>query len=283
MNPSSHIVQVSLQTFSTEVVERSKSVAVLLEFYSEELPASRELAGILLRLAEEYQGKFILARANLAEVAPLAQQLGVRDLPTLVMIHEGQIARTLEGPQTEAALRQLLDPFTLSRMEQIEAEVKGLLAAGNRPGAINLLQQLSASEPGNHAVQSELADLLIQQGETDSAEKLLAGIPADEKSADKPRHRLEFARRAGELPHLAELLAAVQKEGDLDSRFKLAVAQIADNQMEAALENLLQILQADRQYGEDAARLTMIKVFDLLGRGDPLASTYRRRMFNFMH
>ena len=283
MNQSDHIIQVSLQSFGKDVVERSQTVPVLLEFYAQDYPPSQQLAPLLRRLADEYQGKFILARANAAEVTPLIQQLDIRGLPTLVMVHQGQIARTLGGPQSEADLRQLLDEFTKSRLEQIRGQVDRLLEAGDFAGAVALLRELAAAESGNLAVRAELADLLILQGQLDEAEELLAGLPTDEASATRPRYRLEFVRQAAELPKQSELEASCREKGDVESRFRLAIAQVADQQLEAALENLLQVMQQDRAWGDDAARLTMIKALELFDKGSPVASAIRRRMFNLMH
>jgi len=284
MNTSPHIINVSMEDFQTAVVEKSKQVPVLLEFYADEAEPSRELTPVLMRLADSFQGKFILARVNIAENQPLVQQLGIRTLPTLKLIVDGQVAKDLEGPQDEANLREVLEQLTRSSMDRIRDQIKLLIAEGDREQAITLLQQVIAEEPQNYGLHTELCDLLIMVGRMDEARQILASLPADAEGISKPTYRLEFLELAANLDSIEVLIEkATTEAGNIQARFDLAIQQIVDDAIEAALENLLTILQEDREFGDDIARLTMIKVFDLLGKGDPLATQYRRQMFNAMH
>jgi putative thioredoxin len=284
MNTSPHIINVSMEDFQAAVVEKSKQVPVLLEFYADEAQPSRELTPVLMRLAESFQGKFILARVNIAENQPLVQQLGIRTLPTLKLIVNGQVAKDLEGPQDESNLRELLEQLTQSSMDRVRDQIKMLVAAGDREQAITLLQQVIAEEPKNYGLHTELCDLLIMVGRTDEARQILAALPQDAEGIAKPTNRLEFLELAADIGSMEALIEKATTEvGNTQARFDLAIGQIVEDAIEAALENLLAILQEDREFGDDLARLTMIKVFELLGKGDPLAAQYRRRMFNAMH
>jgi len=147
-----------------------------------------------------------------------------------------------------------------------------------------MLQQVIDAEPTNYGLHTELCDLLIMVGREDEARQILDALPEDAEGLTKPQHRLEFLELARELPSMAELTSELDENPeDLQLRFNLAVSQVIDDEMEAALLNLLAIMQEDRQFQDDIARKTMIKVFDLLGKGNPLATEYRRQMFNFMH
>jgi putative thioredoxin len=284
MNTSPHIINVSMDDFQTAVVEKSKQVPVLLEFYADEAAPSRELAPVLMRLAESFQGKFILARVNIAENQPLVQQLGIRTLPTLKLIVDGQVAKDLEGPQEEAKLQEMLEQLTQSSVERIRGQIKVLISEGDREQAITLLQQVIAEEPQNYGLHTELCDLLIMVGRMEEARQILTALPKDADGIAKPTYRLEFLELAADLDGMDALIEkATTEAGNIQARFDLAILQIVDDAIEAGLENLLTILQEDREFGDDIARLTMIKVFELLGKGDPLATQYRRRMFNSMH
>ena len=284
MNDSPHIIDVTLENFNSEVAERSRQTPILIEFWAQDAQPSRELTPILLRLVDQYQGKFLLARVNIAENAPLVQQLGVRTLPTLKLIKDGQIVQSLEGPQDEANLRSLLDQVTLSPVEQIREQINQLIAEGDRIGAIALLQQVIEKEPTNYGLHTELCDLLIMVERKDEARQILDALPEDAEGIAKPLHRLEFLDTAGELPSVGELTSALEEDPkNLQVQLNLAISQVVDDDIEAALRNLLAILQKDRQFQDDIARKTMIKVFDLLGKGNPLATAYRRKMFNAMH
>jgi len=233
---------------------------------------------------DQYQGKFILARVNIAENAPLVQQLGVRTLPTLKLVVGGQIAQNLEGPQDETKLRALLDQVTSSPVERIREQINQLVAEGDRDGAIAMLQEVIKDEPTNYGLHTELCDLLIMVGRRDEARQILDALPKDAEGLAKPQHRLEFLDLAEGLPALADL--ARELEGDPDNLqllLNLTITQVVDDDMEAALLNLLSMLQKNRQFQDDIARKTMIKIFDLLGKGNSLASEYRKKMFNVMH
>ena len=284
MSEVQHVFDVSVQNFNSEVAERSQKTPVLLEFYAEGAEQSQGTEALLARLAGEYDGKFLLGRVDIQRNPELVQQLQVRTLPTVKVVFQGQIVQNLEGPLPEPQLRELLDQLTMSPVERIRAQVDELLEQGDRPAAIQLLQQLIAEEPGNHGIAVELADLLIMEGDMDQAQTMLRGLPDDAEGISKPRNRIAFIEEASSLSSVLELSQSVA--GDVDNlrlRYELAVAQVADDQTEAALENLLVMLQKDRDFEDELARKTMIRIFELLGKGDEIATRYRRKMFTFLH
>ena len=284
MNVDAHIFEVDVRNFRTEVVEKSNSVPVVLEFYAEGAQQSVATAGLLRKLANEYQGKFLLARVDIRGNPQLVQQLGVRTLPAIKVLFQGKIAADFEGAVEEPRLRDLLDQLTMSPMERVREQLDGLLAEGRRQQAISLLRQVIAEEPGNQALGVELCDLLVQEGDLDEARRMLSALPADTPGMDKARNRLAFIDEAGALPSLETLEARVGADDDnLTARYQLAIKLVAANQVEEALETLLLLLKKNRSWEEEKARTTMIKVFDMLGKGNEMATGYRRRMFTFLH
>ena len=247
MNASSNIIEVSVQNFQTEVVEKSQQIPVFLEFYADGAEPSEQLAPILNKLAVEFSDKIILARVDVQQNQQIVQQLGVRTLPTVKVIFQGQMAQDLEGPQEEATLREMIEQLTMSSVERIREQIKVYLAQGNRPGAIELLQQVIAEEPNNHALHTELSDLLIMENRIDEAKQILAALPTDAEGISKPQNRITFIELANELASLDELLAARDaNEEDLKLQYDAAVGLIADDQIEAALEALLTMLKKDK-------------------------------------
>ncbi|MBT3709609.1 MAG: tetratricopeptide repeat protein [Gammaproteobacteria bacterium] len=284
MNASPNIVEVSVQNFQTEVVEKSQQIPVFLEFYADGAEPSEQLAPILNKLATEFSEKIILARVDVQQNQQIVQQLAVRTLPTIKVIFQGQMAQDLEGPQEEATLREMIEQLTMSSVERIREQIKVYLAQGHRTEAIELLQQVISEEPHNHALQTELSDLLIMENRIDEAKLILASLPTDAEGISKPQNRVAFIELANELPPLAELLTAREaNEDDLQLQYDTAVRLIADDQIEAALEGLLVMLKKDKSFDDELARKTMIKVFELLGKGDAMATAYRRKMFTFLH
>ena len=284
MSIDSYTVEINAQNFQSEVAEKSQQVPVLLEFYAEGAEQCAPTSALLQKLVVEYQGKFLLARVDIQQNQQLVQQLQVRALPSIKIIFQGQMAGDFEGPTEEQQLREALDQLTMSPMDRVRDQISLLLEQGERGQAIQMLQQVIAEEPANFGLHVELCDLLIMEGQVDDARKLLVGLPADAEGIDKPKSRLEFIEMAGDLGSLDELRSRAEVDSaDLQARFDYAIKLIVTDQVETGLEVLLAILQADKTWGEEKARLTMIKVFNMLGKGNELATGYRRKMFTYLH
>ena len=280
-------VEINAQNFQTEVAEKSRQLPVLLEFYAEGAQQCAATSAFLQKLVAEYQGKILLARVEAQQNPQLAQQLQIRVLPSVKIVFQGQIVGGIDG-QVEAGkaeaeqIKAALDELTLSPMERIREQLDFLLAQGERKQAIQMLQQAIAEEPRNFGLHVELCDLLVQEGEIAEARKLLEALPEDAEGVEKPISRLEFIDLAEGLGSLEELTRQAEN-GDLQDRFNLAIRQLVEDQVEAGLEILMAIMQTDKTWEDEKARKAMIKVFNMLGKGNELATTYRRKMFTWLH
>lgn len=284
MNPETYVVEVTAENFQSEVAEKSQQMPVLLEFYADGAEQCISTSALLQKLVTEYHGKFLLARVDIQANGPLVQQLGIRTLPSIKIIFQGQMAGDIEGPADEQQLRDALDQLTMSPMERVREQIDFLVAQGERSQAIQMLQQVIAEEPKNFSLHTELSDLLIMEGQIDDARQILNAIPQDTAGIEKPRSRLEFLELAGNLGSLAELQAKSEAApDDLQARFDLAIRQVVEDQTEDGLDSLLAIMRADKEWQEEQARKTMIKVFNMLGKGDETATRYRRKMFSLLH
>ncbi len=284
MSIDSYTVEINAQNFQSEVAEKSQQLPVLMEFYAEGAEQCVPTSALLQKLVAEYQGKFLLARVDIQQNQALVKQLQVRTLPSIKIIFQGQMAGNIEGTAEEQQLREVLDQITMSPLDRVREQIDFLLEQGERGQAIEMLQQVIAEEPANFGLHVELCDLLILEGQIDDARKILSGIPADAEGIDKPKSRLEFIELAGDLGTLDEQRSKAEADpSDLQARFDFAIKLIVNDQIETGLEELLAILQVDKTWGEEKARLTMIKVFNMLGKGNELATSYRRKMFTYLH
>ncbi len=282
MNLESFSVEVTAENFQAEVAEKSQQLPVLLEFYADGAEQCVATSALLQKLAAEYQGKFHLARVEVQQNPQLVQQLQIRALPSIKIVFQGQMAGDIEGPADEQQLRGALDQLTMSPLERVREQIDFLVAQGERKQAIAMLQQVIAEEPQNFGLHVELCDLLIMEGDIADAKQILSALPADTDGIDKPKSRLEFVELAGELDSV-EALTAKAESGDLQGRFDLAIRLVVEDQTEQGLEALLEIMKADKTWEEEKARKTMIKVFNMLGKGNELATAYRRKMFTYLH
>ncbi|MEC7138670.1 MAG: tetratricopeptide repeat protein [Pseudomonadota bacterium] len=277
-------VTVTVETFQTEVVDRSQSMPVVVLFWAEQVPPSVQTKALLETLLDQYAGKFALALSDVATDQNLAQRLQVPGLPCIRVVHKGQIVDQLDGPAEEQQLRAILDQHTQSLDDAIAGDLQQVLERGDFETAIRLLQAAIEEEPNNQSLRVDLADVLVRKGDLEDARTVLASIKDDTAERQRPQTRLEFLEEAAGMPTLEELLSIVASDdADLEAKYQLAVCHVAAEEYEQALLVSLDILRADREFREDLGRTTMIRVFEVLGKGNELAGKYRRKMFNLMH
>lgn len=277
-------VTVTVETFQTEVVDRSQSMPVVVLFWAEQVPPSVQTKALLETLLDQYAGKFALALSDVAIDQNLAQRLQVPGLPCIRVVHKGQIVDQLDGPAEEQQLRAILDQHTQSLDDAIAGDLQQVLERGDFETATRLLQAAIEEEPNNQSLRVDLADVLVRKGDLEDARTVLASIKDDTAERQRPQTRLEFLEEAAGMPTLEELLSIVASDdADLEAKYQLAVRHVAAEEYEQALLVSLDILRADREFREDLGRTTMIRVFEVLGKGNELAGKYRRKMFNLMH
>ncbi len=278
------VFSVSPESFQSDVVERSRQNPVVLLFWTDQVPPSAETKRQLEALVAHYQGKVFLGLVDVAEDQTLAQQLRVQGLPSIRVIKGGQLVEQVDGPQPEENLRQLLDTLTLSSSELLKEHLVLCLQQGDFAAALDMLQQAIDEEPNNPAFRVELADVLVLKGDLEGARTALATVEEEVEERERPQARLQFADEGVGLPRLDELARARDAAPeDLEICYQLSVQEAVAGHYEAALELAMTILRTDREFRDDIGRMTMIRIFTLLGKSSDLAGRYRRQMFNYMH
>ncbi len=277
-------IHVTVESFQTDVIDKSQTTPVVVLFWAEQIPLSVQGRALLEQLLGEYQGKFVLALSDVAIDQNLAQRLQVQGLPSIRIIHLGQMVEQIDGPTDETQLRTLLDGLTESAVDAIKGDLDSMLASGDFSGAIAILQESIQEEPKNQSLRVELADALVRKGDLDDARTVLATVPEDTADRDRPQNRLEFVEEAAAMDSLDVLEQAISNApDDLETRYQHAIQMIVAERYEDGLDGCMDILRGDREFREDIGRLTMIRVFTMLGKGNEIAGKYRRKMFNLMH
>ena len=196
----------------------------------------------------------------------MAPRLQVQGLPSIRIIHKGAVAEQVDGPIDETQLRTIMDGLTQSSIEALQGDLDQLMASGDFAAASAILQQSIQDEPNNQSLRVELADVLVRKGDIDDARTVLASISEDTDGRSRPQNRLEFVEEAAGMGSLEELQAMVESNpADLEARYALAVAQVVAEEYEGSLLNL-DILRENREFRDDIGRLTMIRIFDVLGK-----------------
>ncbi len=285
MAESPYIVEITRENFY-DIVEASHRVPVLIDFWASWCQPCQMLMPILAKLADEYRGKFLLAKLNTEEEQEIAAQFGIRSIPTVKLFSNGQPVDEFLGALPETDIRAFLDRHLPRESDAVVDQARQLLASGQADAAQALLQQAIDQDPANHRATLALAQAMAAQGQSADAEAALDALPLDQQHDPEVtalRSQLYFDGLLAQAPPEAELadrLAADPK--DSEARLQFAVHRVLGGDYDAALEQLLTLMRDDRQYGDDAARKTLVRVFELLG-DDPRVARYRGRMASLLY
>ena len=273
---------VTANTFMTEVVEASARVPTLVDFWAPWCGPCKQLMPILDRLAEEYGGRFRLAKVNTDEQQELAQQLGIRSLPTVVLFKDRTSVDHFVGLVPEAQIRNMLDKHLPKSSDGPLERAQMLKADGDFSGARELMESALVTEPGNIAYMTELAELHALDGDVDGARTELArlqGIEPNHSSVRRLAALLAFSDTVAAYPDVRSLRERVGSNGgDLELRHALAVHQLLGGDVEPALQAWLEMMRSNRGYKDDLARRSLLQAFELIGDADPIVARTRKDM-----
>lgn len=286
MNATAHIVEIDESNAQQLLIEESMTRPVIVDFWADWCGPCKQLMPILEKLAEEYQGAFLLAKVNADEQQMLAQQLGVRSLPTVMVIKDGQPIDGFSGAQPESAVREMLDKHLPPPQAGALAEAEQLLTDGDIPGALALYR--SAWEESGQKLEMTLAyaAALVSANRLDEAETVLQGVRLADQDAryEQLMAQIELGREAARSPEVEALEAALAASpDDHATRVKLAVQLSQVSQYREALEHLLTVLRADKDFNNGEVRKVYLDTLATIGKGDPLAAEYQRKLFSLMY
>lgn len=274
-------------SFQHEVIEASKSVPVLVDFWADWCQPCRMLAPLLDQLAESHAGALKIVKVNSDTQLQLAAKLGVRALPTVKLFRHGKLVDEFSGVQPLSALQAFLAPHLPGETDALLREAEGLAGEGRREEALDLLYRALEADSEDYRIQPRLADLLMVAGRLDEAERLLKSLPANiqqEEEVLRLNARLAFARTAGDAPDAAALSATLEKEPDnLDARYQYGAVKVMQGEYEEAMDSLLELIRRDRSYRDDIGRRALVNVFQLLGNEGPLVKKYRGKLSSVLN
>ena len=279
---SAHAVDVTSATFQQEVIEASKSTPVVVDFWAPWCGPCRSLKPILEKLAAEYGGKFKLAKVNSDENQDLAAAYGIRSIPDVMAFRDGEAVSHFLGALPESQVRAFIDNLipTPSQLEQ--ARARELREAGDTAAAAIALRKAIELDAANDAARLDLADVLVERKQLDEAAALLDAVRPDanlEARAASLRAVLGFARAAEAGAGDADLKARlVANPADHEARLALAGLHAGAKRYRDALDDLLEIVRADKNWKQGEARKQILAIFNLAGPQADLVSEYRRKL-----
>lgn len=285
MADSPYIIDVTRENYA-QVMKASFEVPVLIDFWAGWCQPCLALMPVLAKLADEYQGKFLLGKLNTEEQQEIAAQFGIRSIPNVKLFRDGQPVDEFMGALPERAVREFLDRHVARESDATVQQARDKLAAGDADAALAMLAQAREADPDNPRVALALAGAQAAAGDVAAAEATLDGLPANEQATPEVaalRSHLYFEGRVAGAPAAAELETRLAADADdHEARFQLALRKVVEQDYDTAMELLLELMRKDRGFGDDAGRNTLLKVFELLG-DDVRVGQYRRRMASLLH
>jgi putative thioredoxin len=276
--------------FTSDVIRESRNQPVLVDFWAPWCGPCRQLTPALEKVVREAKGRVKLVKMNIDDHPSIPGQLGIQSIPAVIAFKDGQPVDGFMGAVPESQIRDLIDrvagPDGGDRIEAVLAAASEAREKGDLRAAAELYSAVLAEAPDNIDAAAALANVLYDSGDTDAAGEILAQIPADK--ADHPelaavRAKMELDKEVAALGNPAELeqrLAADPK--DHQARFDLAMIQNARGERDAAADNLLAIMKADRNWKDDGARQQLLRFFEAWGMTDEATLAARRKLSSLL-
>ena len=283
------IKNTTTKDFLRDVIEASREVPVLVDFWAPWCGPCRQLTPILEKAVRVAKGAVRLVKLNIDEHPQIPGQMGVQSIPAVFAFQDGRPVDGFMGALPEsrvnAFIARLIGGDDGDTAADIEAADEAL-AVGDLNAAAQLFGEVLQKDRENAQALAGLAKCYIKTGDLTRAEQTLALVPpakADSAPVASARAALELARKApaaGEIDALRAMLAADPK--DAQARFDLALALNAKGDRKGALDELLTLVAKNRSWNDDAARKQLLQLFDAWGPSDPSTVTGRQRLSSLL-
>ena len=264
-------------TFATDVLERARTVPVVVDFWAPWCGPCRVLGPIIEKVAAENAGEVVLTKLNTDENPRTATSFRIQGIPAVKAFRDGKMVAEFTGSQPESQVRAFFAKLVPTPAERAAKAAQSHAASGDEVAAEAGFRAALAASSTNVDSLLGLATILLRRGERDEAERLLDRAPNDRR-AKAIKHRLfldDFATKHG-AENLEEESSAAPR--DPRSRYRWGVMLAAKESYEPALDELLESVRLDKSFADGAARKAVLAIFDILGLESPLTKEYQRKL-----
>lgn len=283
---SEHIVNIDETNAAALLIDESHQRPVVVDFWADWCEPCKVLMPLLEKIATEYNGAFLLAKVNADEQGMIAQQFGVRSLPTVMVIKDGQPVDGFAGAQSEQEVRAMLGKYLPKPWDGLLQLAEEAMAEGDYARALTPLRQAWEESGQLHEITIPYAQALIESMRLDEAETLLDGVRMVDQDAayEQLRAQLQIKREAARSPEIEALEKQLAEDPEnLDLMHQLAVQFTNAGQFRDAMEYLVTILRKDLDHGDGATKKALLDTIATLGKGDPLAAEYQRKLYSLLY
>lgn len=281
-----NIIDITPENFQQALIEESMKRLVVVDFWADWCAPCKALMPILEKLANEYNGQFLLAKVNCDEQQAIAAQFGVRSLPTVALLKDGQPVDGFMGAQPESEIRQMLEKHLPKEYEIAYQQAQEKIASGELEEACTLLNAAHLAEPKRSDIALTFADVLIELGNLEAAEAVIGNIPLQDQDAqyNQVKAKLELASEAADSPEVKDLEDKLQQNPeDAQTVIELAVQYNQANRPEEALELLLGCLRKDLNAADGEAKKAMTDILSALDNANALKAKYQRKLYTLLY
>ena len=286
----SFVIDINQDQFLEEVVEKSKTTPVIVDFWAPWCGPCKQLTPTLENVVNRKNGKIILAKINVDENQGIASQLNIQSIPTVYGFVDGKPLDAFQGAQpeskVEAMVDKMIDATPGNEIPKLIEEADQLFSDQKFEESLKLFESLVGKDPGNPRIIAGMLRCLIQIKRFDDANEMFDSF--DEKILEND-----------EIIKIKKLLDATNKEDNeildekliqevnndpknMDLRFKLANSYLSLSETEKGFNELLKIFEQNPNWNEEAAKKKLLEFFDLLGFNDPNVVEARKKLSSMM-
>ena len=285
----SFVININQDQFVTEVVEKSKTTPVIVDFWAPWCGPCKQLTPILESLVSKKNGKVILAKINVDENQGIAGQLNIQSIPTVYGFVDGKPIDAFQGAQPESKIEEMIDKLIDAtpgnEIPKLLEEADSLFKDLKFEEAQKTYETLVGMDPGNPKVIGGLLRCLVQLKKYDDAKEMMESLD-DETLKDEEILKIKKLLSNLETDggdDIEELKLLVTNDpNNKEKRFKLAEKYLSLNETELGFNELLIIFEKDPKWSDEAAKKKLLEFFDLLGFNDPNVLEARKKLSSLM-